>query len=50
MIQRAALGATLTNGKPECKKNADMIVESCYEDGCISFFKHIIKLNSGSKL
>lgn len=50
MIQRAALGATLTNGKPECKKIADMIVESCYEDGCISFFKRIIKLNSGSNL
>lgn len=50
MIQRAALGATLTNGKPECKKFADMIVESCYEDGCIRFFKHIIKLNSAAKL
>lgn len=45
MIKRSALGATLENGKPECKQAADMIVESCYDDGCISFFDHIKKEN-----
>lgn len=50
MIQRVGLGATLTNGNPECKRVADMIVESCYDDGCISFFKHIMKLNFNTKL
>lgn len=45
MIQQAALGATLENGKEECKKAADMIVKSCFEDGCISFFEAIIHAN-----
>lgn len=45
MIQRAALGATLENGKEECKKAADMIVKSCFEDGCISFFEAIKNAN-----
>lgn len=46
MIQKAALGATLTNGKPECKEVSDMIVKSCLEDGCISFFHTIMNANS----
>lgn len=45
MIQKAALGATLENGKNECKEVCDLIVESCENDGCISFFQTIMKEN-----
>lgn len=45
MIKACGLGATLENGKAECKQSADMIVESCYENGCITFFQHVMKEN-----
>ena len=42
-IKESKLGVTLENGKKECKEVADMIVPSCYEDGCIEWLNFILK-------
>ena len=42
-IKASKLGVTLENGKKECKAVADMIVPSCYEDGCIEWLNFILK-------
>lgn len=35
IIRLSGLGCTLENAKRECKEVADMIVPSCYEEGCL---------------
>ncbi|MBM6807736.1 HAD-IIB family hydrolase [Faecalicoccus pleomorphus] len=42
-IRLAALGCTLENAKEECKEVADMIVPSCYEDGCLIWLDRLLE-------
>ena len=42
-IQKAGLGVTLENGSEACKDAADMIVPSCYDDGCIMWLDRILE-------
>ena len=42
-IRLAALGCTLENAKEECKRVADMIVPSCYEDGCLVWLDRLLE-------
>lgn len=42
-IQAAGLGVCLENGKKECKEVADMVVPSCYEDGCIEWLNYLLE-------
>lgn len=43
IIQRAGFGCTLENGKQECKEVADLIVPSCYEDGCLVWLDKLLE-------
>ena len=43
MLEKSALGVTLENGCLACKKAADLIVPSCYENGCIEWLKELLK-------
>lgn len=42
-IRLAALGCTLENAKEECKEVADLIVPSCFEDGCLVWLDHLLE-------
>lgn len=44
MIRDAGLGVTLENGSELCKKYADMVVPSCYDNGCMVLFDHLLHL------
>lgn len=41
-IQASKLGVTLENGKEECKSVADLIVPSCFEDGCLEWLDQLL--------
>lgn len=43
VLEKSALGVTLENGCLACKKAADLIVPSCYENGCIEWLKELLK-------
>lgn len=43
-IEQAGFGVTLENGSDLCKKNADFLVPSCYEDGCLVWLKQLMKM------
>ncbi|MCF0106898.1 MAG: HAD family phosphatase [Holdemanella sp.] len=45
-IAAAKLGVTLENGNDACKKGANMIVPSCYEDGCIKWLDYLLEENA----
>lgn len=42
VLQHSGYGVTLENGCSECKKVADRIVPSCFEDGCLEWLKEIV--------
>lgn len=41
VLEASGLGVTLENGCEACKKVANKIVPSCYEDGCIEWLKEL---------
>lgn len=41
VLEKSGLGVTLENGCDACKKVADKIVPSCYEEGCLEWLKEI---------
>lgn len=44
-IQYSGLGVTLENGHEDCKNVCDMLVPSCYEDGCLVWLDRLIRGN-----
>lgn len=42
-IQKAQLGVTLENGSDACKAFCDMLVPSCYEDGCLVWLDKLLE-------
>lgn len=42
-IEKAGLGVTLENGSEACKAVADLIVPSCYEDGCLVWLDSLLE-------
>lgn len=41
VLEASSLGVTLENGCEACKRVANKIVPSCYEDGCIEWLKEL---------
>lgn len=41
VLEASSLGVTLENGCEACKRVANKIVSSCYEDGCIEWLKEL---------
>lgn len=41
-IEKAGLGVTLENGSEACKEACDLLVPSCYEDGCIVWLDKLL--------
>lgn len=42
-IREAGLGVTLENGNAACKSVANMVVPSCFEDGCIQWLDYLLE-------
>lgn len=43
-IRLCGFGCTLENGKPECKEVADLIVPSCFEEGCAVWLDQLLEM------
>lgn len=42
-IKKAGLGVTLENGTDLCKEYCDVVLPSCFEDGCMVWLKELLK-------